>query len=131
NTDVDGIAAAVMAASGARDAMTDQHALVLGAGGAARAAVAALLDMGARVTVTNRTEAKARALSEAFGVSCLPWETRSDARPALIVNATSVGMAPQTEATPWPREAFAGVRGVVETVYDPARTRFLREAQAA
>ncbi|HTS92442.1 MAG TPA: shikimate dehydrogenase [Stellaceae bacterium] len=72
-------------------------AVVMGAGGGARAVVASLAERGAReIRVLNRTPARAAALAAEFGapVSALPWERRADALSdaALLVNATSQGM---------------------------------------
>jgi shikimate dehydrogenase len=64
-------------------------ALVLGAGGAGRAAVWALRQVGAEVAVWNRTTARAEALAAALGVRHLPRPEPAE----LVVNATSVGMA--------------------------------------
>ena len=60
---------------------------MLGAGGAARAAVWALRDAGAEVTVWNRTPERARALADEFGVVA----TERPAAAELLVNATSIG----------------------------------------
>ena len=75
-------------------------AVVLGAGGAARAVVAALIDVGApQVRVVNRNVARAEALAKSIGgpVRVMPWESRAatlgDA--ALLVNTTTLGMAGQ------------------------------------
>jgi shikimate dehydrogenase len=70
-------------------------ALVLGAGGSARAVAAALLDAGATVTVANRTRARAEALARALpGVRLAEWSARVAALAdhALVVNATPLGM---------------------------------------
>jgi shikimate dehydrogenase len=79
------------------DALGEQvagrSALVLGAGGAGRAAVWALREAGAEVAVWNRTAARARALADELGV-----EHARGPRPAeLLVNATSVGLAHEPE----------------------------------
>jgi len=66
-------------------------ALVLGAGGAARAAVAALLDAGFEVAVCARREDAARGLVDGLGGRAAPWPPRSAA--ALVVNATPVGQS--------------------------------------
>jgi shikimate dehydrogenase len=71
-------------------------ALVLGAGGAARAIAAVLLDLGVTVTLANRTRAAAERLrSELAGLRVIDWERRDDAvaEQALVVNTTSLGMA--------------------------------------
>jgi len=70
-------------------------ALLLGAGGAARAVAAALLGEGIGVTIANRTSEHAHALAHDLpDLRVIPWERRSDALPdhALLVNATSLGM---------------------------------------
>jgi shikimate dehydrogenase len=71
-------------------------ALVLGAGGAARAIAAVLLDLGVTVTLANRTRAAAERLrSELAGLRVIDWERRDEAvaEQALVVNTTSLGMA--------------------------------------
>lgn len=97
-------------------------ALVLGAGGAARAAVWALADAGARVTVWNRTPRKAKALAQEFGV-----EAAERPGPAeLLVNATSVGLHPEDSLDGLPL-VDAGV--VLELVYGDAPTPLARWAE--
>ena len=77
-------------------------AVVLGAGGAARAVVYALLERGIeRVVVANRTERRAEALRERFGARVHPtrWDERNAALDgaALVVNTTTLGMPGQPE----------------------------------
>ncbi len=113
-------------------------ALVLGAGGAARAVAAALLDAGApEVRLSNRTaaraEALARALAGALGarVVPVPWERRADALDglALLVHTTSLGMAGQPaldlDLDPLPAAAL-----VTDIVYTPLETLLLARARA-
>ena len=108
-------------------------ALVLGAGGASRAAVAGLKSLGCRVLVSNRTESAARLLAEEFELEVVPWKGRGTATAELVVNTTPLGMKGRfEEETPYPEEAFAGRSGIAyDIVYTPLRTRFLREAEAA
>lgn len=104
-------------------------ALLLGAGGAARAIAAALLDAGAAVSVSNRTAARADALTAALpGLQVVPWEHRGDALAgcALLVNTTSLGMAGQ-EALDMPLDRAAGV-AVADIVYAPLVTPLLADA---
>jgi shikimate dehydrogenase len=69
--------------------------VVLGAGGASRAVIVALQEMGAeRIVITNRTDSRAATLAQEFGVEMAPWEEVSEmALPEtdLLVNATSLG----------------------------------------
>lgn len=83
NTDGTGLIAALP------EPPSGMRALVLGAGGAARAAIWALRDAGARVSVWNRTAAKAAALAGELGVAQAALPEEFD----LLVNATTVGLA--------------------------------------
>jgi shikimate dehydrogenase len=105
-------------------------ALILGAGGAARAIAAALLGAGMEVTIANRGLYRAETLAAALpGVRVLPWEQRESAIAdmSLLVNTTSLGMQGQP-----PLDfdlAQAGSRLVVaDVVYVPLRTHFLDTA---
>ena len=107
-------------------------ALLLGAGGAARAIAAALLDEGADVTVTNRTPGRAEALAEHLPrLRVIPWERRADAlaEQALLVNTTSLGMAGQDPLDMPLDRAPAGL-AVSDIVYAPRRTGLLLTAEA-
>jgi shikimate dehydrogenase len=108
-------------------------ALVLGAGGAARAIAAALLDAGARVSVTARHAPAASALTAALpGIVPLNWDARAAALAdhALVVNTTSAGMTGQPPlALDLTRAAPRLV--VADIVYTPLRTPLLAAAEAA
>lgn len=107
-------------------------ALLLGAGGAARAIAAALLDEGVDVTVTNRTPGRAEALAEHLPrLQVLPWERRADALAgqALLVNTTSLGMAGQ-DPLDMPLDRAPDGMAVTDIVYAPRRTGLLLAAQA-
>ena len=98
NTDVEGFINNLDASAPGWD--TCEEALVLGAGGAARAVVFGLLDRGIkRVHLANRTIARARLLADQFGSGVLPvaWDAFGDILPrtGLLVNTTSLGMKGQ------------------------------------
>ena len=99
-------------------------ALVLGAGGAGRAAAWALREEGAEVTVWNRTPEKASALADELGV-------RHDERPTrptdLLVNATSVGLRPGDALESLPHVEAATV---VDFAYGARPTALIRRAAA-
>jgi len=101
---------------------------VLGAGGAARALLEGLRRRGARVTIFNRTPARAAALAERFGARHLPWQRARRFRCDLLVNATSVGMAPDITRSPIPGTWIAAPL-VYDMVYNPLETRFLALAR--
>lgn len=106
------------------------RALVLGAGGVARAIAWGLKREAARVTIANRTFDRGKALAEELGVECVRWHELAAARPQIIVNGTSVGMTPDVEASPAEPALFGKDMVVMDTVYTPRQTRFLRDAQA-
>ena len=105
-------------------------AVLLGAGGAARAIAAALLDAGApRVTLVNRTAAKAEALARDLGGPIHVADRAPLEDAALLVNTTSLGMQGQpgleVDLAPLPASAV-----VADIVYVPLETRLLAAARA-
>ncbi len=104
---------------------------VLGGGGAARAAVAGLSDCGCAVTIFNRTGEKARGLAAEFACEARPWGDRSDHGAKIVINTTSLGMHPHTDATPLPAEALREDMTVFDTVYNPIETQLLAAAGQA
>lgn len=128
NTDGIGFVASLEAGG----ALPPGPALVLGAGGAARAIAAALLDRGMMVTVCNRSPDRANALAAALpGVQTLPWDARAHALGGfgLLVNTTQLGMAGQP---PLGLALDAAAPGLVvaDIVYVPLHTPLLAAAQA-
>jgi shikimate dehydrogenase len=111
---------------------TDGPVLVLGAGGAARGAAAALRAAGATVRVVNRTAARAEALAESLpGVQAWPRERLAAALGDVtaVINATAAGLEGQGEPDlPFSRLPSGAV--VMDMVYKPLRTTFLRRAAA-
>ncbi|WP_418281373.1 shikimate dehydrogenase family protein [Halorubrum sp. DTA98] len=105
-------------------------ALVIGAGGAGRAAAFALADAGATVHVANRTVDRAVALADdvpgATGGGLADMADRVSAADVLV-NATSVGME-DPDSTPVPAEALHSDLAVLDAVYTPIETRLLRDA---
>lgn len=116
-----------------------QRALVLGAGGGARAVVYALAHEGVPVSIYNRTPARAAGLAHDLQKH-LPQAEISllDVLPSdldgfdLLVNATPVGMWPETDSSPWPDDApLPPHLAVFDLVYRPRWTKLLRQARQA
>jgi shikimate dehydrogenase len=141
NTDVEGFLRALR--EQVPSAPAGMRALVLGAGGAARAVVYGLLEEGAaRIAVWNRHGERAQALTEEFKGPKTPLEAVPEPRldaVDLLVNATSVGMArgkesdAQTDDFKLLRvsaDTFADVQIVVDLVYRDGGTALLREARS-
>jgi 3-dehydroquinate dehydratase / shikimate dehydrogenase len=107
-------------------------ATVIGAGGAARAVVHALAGAGARVLVLNRGEDRGRRLAADFAVQHASLDEQGFAVARgyadLVVQTTSVGMAPGNTADPAPGIVFTGREIVYELVYSPPVTPFLQRA---
>lgn len=120
NTDVPAVQQLLSAHAG-------RPALVLGAGGAARAAVAALVAEACPTTVTSRDPARAQALAQDFGVRQVPWERRSQEPFTILVNATPCGSGGQGD--PLPGEIPWQDRVVLDAVLGPAPTPLLRRAR--
>ena len=115
---------------------TDYSVLVQGAGGMAKATVAALRDAGFRdVTVIARNEASGRALAEHYG---FPWRQALDGGTAdLIINVTPIGMgggmegSAAAESLSFPQEAIDAAKVVFDVVALPAETPLIKAARAA
>lgn len=110
-------------------------ALVLGAGGAARAVVAALLDAGApEIILTNRTRARSERLRADFGarIKVHEWSQAGNLveEATTVVNTTSLGMTGQPELRV-PLDGLQPGTVVTDLVYAPLETRLLREARQA
>lgn len=102
--------------------------LVLGAGGAARAAAFALRAENADVYVAARRGAVARKLARDAGAEAVPWESADSLDVDAVINATPVGMAPYSDTHPIDL-ARLRTRVVFDMVYYPVETRFLSEAR--
>jgi shikimate dehydrogenase len=110
--------------------LAGRAAAVLGAGGAARAIVAALVYHGANVTIYNRTVERARRLASEFNCRAAPLADAHAAEDEVFINCTSVGMHPNVAASPL--EAIpSAARVIFDTIYNPIETRLLRDARAA
>jgi shikimate dehydrogenase len=132
NTDAPGFARAITALG---RPLRGEVAVVLGAGGAAAAVVAALVDAGARVLVHNRSPERARALAARWsssGVRALTdGELEAASRDAAwLVNTTTVGMQGGPPGSPIAAEALPRAGAVVDLVYRPRRTPLLDAARA-
>lgn len=106
-------------------------ALVLGAGGAARAVVKALGDAGASVLVAARRTEKGAELRSLAEIEVVAWDEAAPAaeRAILIVNTTPLGMREGED--PLPTVAFRGDQTVVDLVYRPSATVLVERARGA
>lgn len=98
-------------------AVSGKKVLVLGSGGASNTAVAALQELGANVIIISRSGEN----------NYDNLHLHSDA--AVIVNTTPVGMYPNTGVSPIDLDRFPNLEGVLDVVYNPARTQILLDAE--
>ncbi|QYO66851.1 shikimate dehydrogenase [Leptolyngbya sp. 7M] len=106
---------------------------VIGAGGAARACLYALKNVGADVELLARDPRKAKALAEEFEVeSAILSDEPSELETDIIVNATPLGTRGELEnQMPIRAELLSGISIVYDLIYNPRETQLLREARAA
>ena len=97
--------------------VTGKKVLVLGSGGASNTAAAVLRELGANVVIISRTGEN----------NYENLDLHADA--AVIVNTTPVGMYPDTGRSPLRLDGFPALEGVLDVVYNPARTRILLDAE--
>lgn len=137
NTDAHGFLAALQAAG---FEPKGSRALVIGAGGAARAVGYALAQAGCAFVFYNRTPQRALELAHRMAElgASVAWTASLEALEPeladfnLLVNATTVGMWPQSNASPWPEVLpLPSHWTVFDLVYNPAETRLLVQARAA
>ncbi|SLN24554.1 Shikimate dehydrogenase [Pseudoruegeria aquimaris] len=113
----------------------DGPAIVLGAGGASRAVLSALIEAGVpEIFLANRTKARAEALKDEFGakVKVIDWVQVSNVLPdaALLANTTSLGMTGAAEMR-LPLDNLTSKTVVTDIVYTPLRTPLLDAAEMA
>lgn len=113
--------------------------LILGAGGSARAVAFALAEIGCEIVIANRTYSRAQELAESLestgkNVIAIPLEREAVAEAIssadLLVNTTSVGMHPDSDAIPIPPDLIHSGLLVYDLIYNPPRTRLIQEAVA-
>lgn len=115
--------------------------VLLGAGGAARAIAFTLAEKGAKITISNRTASKAKNLKEEIekktgsDLSQIPQEEKflreAIGNSEILINSTSVGMHPNEGETILESKSLHPDLTVMDIVYNPIRTKLLREAEEA
>ncbi|HEY79499.1 MAG TPA: shikimate dehydrogenase [Anaerolineae bacterium] len=141
NTDAWGFARDLEAQGLDLKALPHRGALVLGAGGSARAVVYALAIRLIPTQILARRPEQAQALIASLAphlprgdlLHAHPWSRLPELAPAvgLIVNCTPVGMTPREDASPWPDHLpFHSEQALYDLVYNPPRTRLMAQAQA-
>lgn len=141
NTDADGLHHDLLDLVGAP--RPGAIALILGAGGAARAAAVTLARQGYALTIVARRPERGEELAQDVrlglrqpaAIQTIPWDTLSRADLTgvrLLVNCTPVGMWPHSDESPWPPDlAIPPAAVVYDMVYRPAETQLMQQARQA
>jgi 3-dehydroquinate dehydratase/shikimate dehydrogenase len=111
------------------DLLAGRTALVLGAGGVAKAVCYALHSRGVKLVVAGRDFHRAQELAKKWGGSAVEWQDRHSTMPDLIINCTPVGMHPNVNESPYPAECLNRSTIVFDTVYNPEQTLLVKQAR--
>jgi shikimate dehydrogenase len=122
NTDWLGVRKPLISMKGAK-------AVLLGAGGVAAGAAYALKDLDMDVTILNRTPENAKKLAERFDCAWGTWDRFEQIKPDLVVNATPLGMQPDTR-NPLREDQLSKDMTVFDLVYTPPVTPLIEAARA-
>jgi len=124
NTDIDGIAFALRHIT-----VRDKQALVIGAGGAARAMGYFLKRNQAKLLWINRTKEKALTLAKEFGGQVIDQSELNTMNIDIIINATPIGLYPHVNQFPLSDYVFSSHQIVFDTIYNPIETHLLKKAK--
>ena len=108
-----------------KTSVSGKKVLILGAGGAARAAAYAVKKAGGHFTVSSRTFEKAKKLALDLGGDVVGWEERANWKGDIVVNATPLGMKGEM---PFPEECMDPSMVFMDMVYTPRFTPLLKAA---
>jgi shikimate dehydrogenase len=109
--------------------LTGKTAVVIGAGGAARAIGFILREKGVHLTVVNRSRERGKALAHALACPFIPLDGLGERTADILIHATSVGMMPHTDACLVPEHFLKPAMVVMDIIYHPMETRLLRMAR--
>ncbi len=114
---------------GENDTLKDKKVAIIGAGGAARAIAFGLKEKGCDITIYNRTLERAKRLSNDVGCKYRRFEEISELNTDILINSTSIGMFPNVEESPVPKDVLKKDMIVFDAVYNPIETRLLKDAR--
>lgn len=108
----------------------ERKALILGAGGVAKAIAYGLRRRKAEVVIASRTRFRSETLADQLQCRAIDWDGRYEEEFDIIINGTPVGMHPNVDATPYDGERLSYSVIVFDTVYNPEQTLFIKQARA-
>jgi shikimate dehydrogenase/3-dehydroquinate dehydratase type I len=107
----------------------DQTFVIIGAGGTARAAVYGIRKEGGLSIIVNRTIAKGKLLADELNCPFYSLSDVAKIKADCLINTTPVGMYPHTDQTPVEASLLAGYKYVIDVIYNPLKTKLLRDAE--
>ncbi len=133
NTDVSAALSVLRSAveKGAKKNLESSSVLIVGAGGAGKALAYGLAGSVGKLMIANRTLERAEKLAAATGASACAMDSLTEYTPDIIINTTSVGMHPNTEAMPVPEIMLQKQPLVFDAIYNPLETKLLRKSKDA
>jgi shikimate dehydrogenase len=112
-----------------KTAIKGKDVAVIGAGGGARALGFGLKQKGGIVTIINRTNSRGEKLARDLGCRFMPLAELNELPYQIVVNATPVGMTPDVDSMPLSSKLLEPDTVVMDMVYNPLKTRLLKEAE--
>jgi len=110
--------------------LAGKTAVVLGAGGAARAVIYGLRRRHADFIVASRTLERAKVLAEQYGGRAVEWGARHGVGADVLINCTPVGMHPDVDESPYDKHRLRPSMLVFDTVYNPEQTLLIKDARS-
>ena len=120
---------ATLGRGGSVDVLAGRGAIVLGAGGVAKAIVHALKTRNVEVTIASRTFERAEELAKKFDCKATEWKNRHSVRCDMVINCTPIGMHPHVNESPYEGRHLRRSMIVFDTVYNPERTLLIKQAR--
>ena len=114
---------------GNKSALKGKKVAIIGAGGAARAIAFGLKEKGCDITIYNRTLERAMKLSDDVGCKYRRFEEISELNTDILINSTSIGMFPNVDESPVPKNVLKKGMVVFDAVYNPIETKLLKDAK--
>jgi len=134
NTDAAGFSDSLLSFIGKKD-LKGRKVTIIGAGGSAKAAAFEVHRLKGKALILNRTPARARNLAEPYRFAWAAFDSRGavlmEKYSDIIIQASSVGMAPDTDNDPIEFYKFSGKEIVMDFIYEPQKTRCLKRAEQA
>lgn len=112
-----------------KTSIKDKNVIMIGAGGAARAIGYGILSEGGRLKIVNILEDEGKQLARDLDVKYYSLQDYKDYNCQILINATPIGMSPNIDEMPIKKEYLQKDMVVMDVVYNPLKTRLLKEAE--